>query len=61
MNSRIYSRIKTWLTESELREQIVKGSVGSFLIYVIFAALSLAISMGLARILGADGGQREGR
>lgn len=55
MNSRIFSRLKTWLTESELREQIVKGSAGSFLIYVIFAALSLAISMGLARILGADG------
>ncbi len=55
MKSSTYEKFSKWLKESEIKEQIIKGSAGSFLVYVLFAALSLAISMGLARILGADG------
>lgn len=48
-------KIQLWIAKNELQTQIIKGSTGSFFIYILFAILSLAISMSLARFLGADG------
>lgn len=55
MRSKINEKIRVLISGNELQTQIIKRSTGSFFIYIIFAALSLAISMILARILGADG------
>jgi O-antigen/teichoic acid export membrane protein len=55
MKLKFFPKLSIWLDENELRGQIIKGSTGSFLIYIVFAALSLALSMGLTRILGAEG------
>jgi O-antigen/teichoic acid export membrane protein len=48
-------KIQLWIAKNELQTQVIRGSTGSFFVYIIFAALSLAISISLARFLGADG------
>ena len=55
MPLKFIKKIQLWIAENELQTQVIRGSTGSFFVYILFAIFSLAISMGLARILGADG------
>ena len=55
MKLKIIKKIQLWIAENELQTQVIRGSTGSFFIYILFAIFSLAISISLARFLGADG------
>lgn len=51
----IFTTVKNWLTQSELRIQLTKGSVVSLILQVLFAGLAFVTASILGNILGADG------